>query len=343
MWKWLLHSVTQAYYDARKNKRNTVNQSRFERHLAANIIKLAKDIFHGKYKVAASIAFIIENTVKREVFAATFRDRIVHHLLYNWLMPIFEPLFIFDSYSCRKGKGTDFGAERLRKHIRQVSQSYTRPCWILKLDLTGYFISINRQKLYDIIIRTIQREGADRKPEWPIIDYLLRKVIFNDPTKGCRFRCSRSLWDGLPKTKSLFFALFKCGLPIGNLTSQLFSNVFLNELDQFVKRVLKVKHYGRYVDDSYYVAATKEELLTLIEPIRTFLKQELGLTLHPNKIFLQRAEDGVTFLGKFIKDDKIVPSKRCRRKARNHMAEVEVYERNPYKVKAVSAAYGGLV
>ena len=200
-------------------------------------------------------------------------------------------------------------------------------------------MSIVRQKLYDIIVETVKRKGLDRRQEWPIILFLLKKVIFNDPTKGCRIKGSFTEWKGLPRNKSLFWAIIGCGLPIGNLTSQLFSNIYLNIFDQFVKRVLKIKHYGRYVDDFYFVAGTKEELLALIEPVRQFLLKELGLTLHPHKIVQKRAKEGVTFLGKKVVNGEIKVSAKTLKKRRNSLALAYAFERNPYKVREVEMAW----
>lgn len=211
--EWLLLEIVRGYFNARKNKRNTASQSLFESDLLLKLWALFAKIISLTYEVSRSIAFIIVNTVMREVFAAQFVDRIVHHILYNWLAPIFEPLFIYDSYSCRKGKGTDFGVNRLRHHIRSVSQNGTRPCWVLQLDLSGYFMSITRQKLYDIIVGVIKRKHIDRKPEWFIIDFLLKKVIFNEPTKGCRIKGKKTDWIGLPKNKSLFLGASRMWAP----------------------------------------------------------------------------------------------------------------------------------
>jgi len=200
------------------------------------------------------MCFIIRDPVIREVFAASFRDRIVHHLLYNWLMPIFEPTFIYDSYSCREGKGTLFGIKRLEHHIRSCSNNYRKECYVLKLDIEGYFMNISRSRLYDMIVSR-----------------LLAQVVFNNPVKGCYRKERISDWNELPSSKSLFYAAPGCGLPIGNLTSQLFSNIYLSVLDGYVKRVLRCRHYGRYVDDFYIVGCCKEELLATIPVISGFL------------------------------------------------------------------------
>lgn len=314
---------------------------RFERDLSFNLIELYEDIVHRRYKVGRSICFIVDRPLKREVFAASFRDRIVHHLLYLYLLPVFEPLFIHDSYSCRVGKGTRFGIDRLDHHIRSVSDNYTKPCWVLKLDLQGYFMSIDRGRLYQIIVKTMKAKGKDRGPEYDTMIYLLQKIIFNDPTRNCYMKGHKSDWDGLPPSKSLFHSKTDCGLPIGNLTSQLFSNIYLNELDQYVKRTLKCKHYGRYVDDMFVVDGDRKHLLSLIPQIATFLDKELGLTLHPRKILLQHQDKGIPFLGCVLKSGRHYLSPRGRRMMMENLDSLLTKEQDPYRIRAAVQSYRG--
>lgn len=144
----LLVDLFKAYYDARKHKRNTRNQLRFEMNLEENLVNLRDELYERTYKVGRSTCFIIEDPVKREIFAADFRDRVVHHLVYNYIMPIFERTFIADSYSCRKGKGTLYGVKRLEHHIRSCSKNYTTTVYALKMDIQGYFMNINRKRLF---------------------------------------------------------------------------------------------------------------------------------------------------------------------------------------------------
>ena len=330
-----------SYYSARSNKRNTCNQVRFERNLSFNMIRLWEDILYGRYKVGRSICFIVDRPVKREVFAASFRDRIVHHLLYRYLMPVFDPVFIHDSYSCRVGRGNLFGVQRLEHHIRSCSDNYRRPCWVLKLDVCGYFMSMDRQLLYDMIVRTLRRKGKDREEVFPVMDSLLRKVIFNDPTRGCYRKGRASDWEGLPTSKSLFHARPGCGLPIGNLTSQLFSNIYLNRLDQYVKRTLGCRHYGRYVDDFYLVDNSRERLLSCVPPIRAFLKEDLHLTLHPRKLYLQEQAKGVPFLGFVVFPGRRCLSARSKRLMRDRLTEVFADEPDPFRLRSVVNSYRG--
>ena len=311
--KQLRDDVFQAYFDARKNKRNTRAQLEFEIDAEHNILELYREILARTYKPGISMCFITHRPVTREVFASQFRDRVVHHLLYNYIAPIFEKGFVHDSYSCRKGKGTLFGIKRLDHHIRSCTNNYTQQAYVLKLDVQGYFMNIDKQLLYDIVSRAMDKHwkkcGTDdrvpsRNPE--LIDYLIRAVIFKDPTQDCIVRGSREEWNLLPVSKSLLLRKNKnIGLPIGDLTSQLFSNIYMGELDNYVKRVLKEKHYGRYVDDFYIVHPSKLHLREQVSNIREFLAERLHLRLHPQKVCLQPYQHGTAFLGAFGKPHRI--------------------------------------
>lgn len=232
--KRVLYDLFKAYFDARKNKRNTINALEFEYTFEHNLFALYSEIMKGKYSIKPSICFINFSPVQREIFAADFRDRVVHHLIYNYISPIFEKTFINDSYSCRKGKGTHYGIKRVDHFIRSCSENYKKDCYILKLDIKGYFMAMDRVLLFEMIKHGLKRYQHRIDFDLPLVLYLLEKVIFNDPTKNCIIKGSSSDWKGLPKTKSLFYAKINCGLPIGNLTSQLFGNIYLNEFDHFV-------------------------------------------------------------------------------------------------------------
>lgn len=339
----LLTDLFTAYYCARQNKRNTASQVRFERNLTDNLIGLYNEVREFRYEVGRSMCFIIHDPVRREVFAAAFRDRIIHHLLYNWLMPVFEPTFIYDSYSCRVGKGTLFGIKRLEHHIRSCSNNFTKPTYVLKMDIEGYFMNINRSKLYDFIKKRLDDPNIQQSLSFDNKQalYLLKQIIFNDPVKGCYRKGRISDWDGLPDSKSLFHSPQGCGLPIGNLTSQLFSNVYLSSLDNYVKRTLKCRHYGRYVDDFYIVSNAKDELMPLVSKIRRFLIEELGLSLHPRKVCLYVTEKGVPFLGAVIKPYQRYVSSRTRKGSFKRMENLWIHEENPYMVQSAVQSYMG--
>lgn len=294
-----LLDIFNAYYLCRKNKRNKIDCLEFDLNYEQHLIKLWEEIKEGKYKIGPSSVFIVENPVKREICAAMFRDRIVHHLIIMKLEELFEKEFIYDSFSCRKGKGTHFGIQRLNKHIRQVTNNYQKTAYVLKLDISGYFMSISKTNLLNKLADFIKRKykSKDIKP----LFWLCYLVINNDVTKNCVFYSSFDKWSDLPKSKSLFGTKDGCGLAIGNFTSQVFSNFFLNSFDHFVKGTLKVRFYGRYVDDFYLLSNSKEELQSYIPIIKDFLEKELGLKLHPHKIYLQDVRNGVEFLGAYIK------------------------------------------
>ena len=307
----LLLALFRAYFDTRKNKRKTANALAFEDNYEEKLFKLYEEIMNREYKIGQSICFIVDKPVKREIFAASFRDRIVHHLIFNYINPIFEKHFIKDSYSCRLGKGTSQGIRRADHFIRSCSANYQKDCWILKLDIKGYFMAMDRNILYQKIerkLKTVKNADFDIN----LILYLIRAVVFNDPTKNCRVKGKREDWTGLPKSKSLFFAEKGRGFPIGNLTSQLFGNIYLDEFDHFVREKFEARRYGRYVDDMVFVHSDKEFLKAVIKKIADYLQKELELDLHPKKIYLQHFAKGVCFLGVFIKPYRIYIGRRTK-------------------------------
>lgn len=350
----LLEDLFTAYYDARRNKRNTLNQLKFEINLENNILKLYHQLKDRTYKVGRCVAFIIEQPIKREVFAANFADRVIHHLYFNYINEIFEKTFIEDSYSCRKGRGTMYGIERIDHHIRSCSKNYTKECYVLKLDLSGYFMSIDRQILYDKVVSTLLK-FADRKNnkgekysdilDYDLLIFLSREIIFHDPVSNCFIKGDMSEWEGLPSDKSLFTTKQGCGLPIGNLTSQLFSNVYLNDFDQYVKRELKIKHYGRYVDDFFIIHNSKRYLVELIGTLRDYLKEHFGIVMHPRKIYLQNIFRGVVFLGTVVKPHRIYVLKRTVSNFKKSMAlgQQGHYGDNPVKLLQMLNSYLGLM
>jgi retron-type reverse transcriptase len=301
-----------AYYACRRNKRNTHNALLFELNQEKEIQSLYEEILSGTYQVGRSRAFIVFEPVQREIFAANFRDRVIHHYIISRLEPVFERLFIYDSYSCRTTKGTHFGISRIRRFIRSCSQNYTKDCYVLKVDIQGFFMNIRKEILLEKTLAIIEKyyKHFDRQL---LID-LCRKVIMHNPVPDCIIKGTQRDWEGLPANKSLFSTGGKVGIPIGNLTSQVFANLYLNDFDQFVKRKLKQRYYGRYVDDCVFVHSSKEELEGLLVHLSAFLQENLALQLHPKKIYLQHYSKGILFTGIFIKPYCQYVGKRIRRK-----------------------------
>ena len=308
----LLSDLHIAFQDAKRHKSKKVYVQKFEQRLEENLQELCDELWNKTYRPRPSSCFIITDPKKREVFAAAFRDRVVHHLYYNYTHELFERTFIQDAYSCIPSRGTHYGIGRLQQHIRQESRNYSRPCYVLKMDIRGYFMHINRERLLEICLATLRQMATHRvlkrvpitwqdKIDMDFVAYLTREIVLLDPTINCHIVGALSEWDDLPHDKSLFHSPCGSGLPIGNLTSQLYSNIYLNVLDQYMKRVLHCRHYGRYVDDFYVVSADKVWLRSLVIPVRNFLRSELRLTLHEGKDAIYPIQYGVTFLGMFIK------------------------------------------
>lgn len=252
-------ALWQQYRRCRRNKRNSANALAFELDAEANLLALQSELRARSYRPGRSVCFITDGPKPREVFAADFRDRIVHHLLVAHQERVFEPIFIHDSYACRMGKGTLAASDRLSAFLRQATANGQRSAWGLKLDVASFFPSIHKATLDQIIARHV----AD-----PSLLWLTRTVLFHDPTRNYRFRSRDPRTAGptsprypVPRQKSLFGRDNERGLPIGNLTSQFWANVYLNELDQFIKRELRCRQYIRYVDDLVLLAPDPQTLV----------------------------------------------------------------------------------
>ena len=242
--------------------------------------------------------FVHMDPTVREVFAPKFRDRIVSHVLFMMLSPVFERVFIFDSHSCRVGKGTLEGIERLEHNIRSVTNNYTVDAWCLNLDISGYFMSIVRSRLYEIIWETLgpyQRYFPDAM-DYTLADYLITTFLGRDPLEGCVYHGDPALIALVPPSKSLRFQKPGVGVPIGDVINQLNSNIYMNPFDQYVKRVLKVL-FNRYVDDGKQLDRSYHYLVECQERSGEFLDRELCLTLHPNKTTITNLYDTTYFLG----------------------------------------------
>ena len=317
----LLLDIYTAYLEARRHKRRTHNQLRFEVNVEEEVMKLFAAIAARTYAPRRSVAFMVYQPVQREVFCADFADRVVHHLIFDYINPIFEQVFVPTSFSCRKGRGTLYGVRTMQQQLERCTEGYTQEAYILKLDVRGYFMSINRQLLYEELERTLARfrylptadgtaETWNDRLDYDLVMFLLRQVVFSDPVEGCFIKGDRKEWEGFPPSKTLFCQPKGVGLPIGNLTSQLFSNIYLNRFDHWVVSELGCPYYGRYVDDFYIIHRDAAYLKGLIPKIRAYLKRELKLTLHPNKVYFQNSRRGCQFLGAFVKGKQLLAGKR---------------------------------
>ena len=253
-----------------KQKRKDVQL--FEWQLEDNIFKLHRDLKYYKYEHGDYTSFYIQDPKQRHIHKASVRDRVLHHAIFTILNPIFESTFISNSFSCRVDKGTHKGINVLDKMIRQVSSNSFKQCFVLKCDVKKFFDTIDHRILLKIISMRVKDEDAI---------WILEQII-----------------GSLSSESTTIFK--KKGLPIGNLTSQLFANIYLNELDQFIKHELRIKNYIRYTDDFVIVSDNELYLKNLINSIRSFLSDELGLELHPKKTNISKSHRGVDFLGYIV-------------------------------------------
>jgi len=299
-------NLYRAYLDCRKTKRNTLDALRFELNAEGLLFDLQLALTERAYRPSTSLCFVAQKPKLREIFAADFADRILHHLVVRELERIWEPVFIHDSYASRPAKGIHAAVERVRAFTRQVTQNRTQPAWYLQLDIRNFFMSIDKRRLFAQL-----RSRCDNEE----LLWLTSVLLFHDPTQDYHLRSPRWLLARIPAQKSLFGAERDYGLPIGNLTSQFFANVYLNGLDQFVKHTLKCRYYARYVDDFVLLHTDRAQLLDWQLRIERYLQSELELTLHPSRRKLQPVGNGIDFLGYIVRPHYVL----CRRRVVNNL------------------------
>ena len=284
--------LVQAYLDCRASKRNTASALAFEERLEANLVELHEELCSGQYSPGRSICFVITRPKPREVWAAEFRDRIVHHLLYNQISPRFYASFIANSCACIPGRGTLYAAERLEHSVRSVTQNWSVPAHYLKMDLSNFFVAIDKNVLRAQIAHRVT------EPFWMA---LAETILFHDPRQDVEVRGRSDLQALVPPHKRLGNAPANHGLPIGNLSSQFFANIYLDALDQFCKHQIGAKHYVRYVDDFIILHQSPQWLHQALTKIGAWLPERLGAHLNPTKTILQPIERGIDFVGHVIK------------------------------------------
>ncbi len=307
-------NLYRAYLDCRKNKRNTPAAILFEMNAEEHLFQLQHELTDRSFRPSTSSCFVTKNPKLREIFAADFRDRITHHLLVRYLEAIWEPVFIYDSYASRPGKGTHLAVQRLQKFSRKVTCNCTRPAYYLQLDIKNFFMSINKQILYALIRSRCQQEE---------MLWLASILIFHDPTEDYHLKSPKALLNQIPRQKSLFGVERDYGLPIGNLTSQFFANVYLNGLDQFVKHVLKCRFYMRYVDDFVLLHPCNEQLRTWQQQIESFLHSKLELRLNPARTRLRPLNNGIDFVGYIVRPSYILCRNRVVHNLETRLREFE--------------------
>ena len=259
-----LENLFSAWNEFRLGKENKSDVQRFALDLEDNIFELSDVLKNNNYVHGPYQSFYLHDPKLRHIFKAQVRDRVLHHALVKIIGPLFEKSFIFDSYSSRKNQGTHKAIKRFRYFAWKLSRNDTKTVWILKCDIKKFFDSVN----HDIIIHQIMEKVKDKKAV-RLVEHIVNSL--NTSSKG--------------------------GIPLGNLTSQLFSNIYLDILDQSIKRRLRIKHYIRYNDDFLILHENREFLKNLIPIISNFLKNKLNLELHPQKIIIKNWNQGIDFLG----------------------------------------------
>ncbi|MFA6769437.1 MAG: reverse transcriptase domain-containing protein [Parabacteroides sp.] len=307
--------MLEAYYDCRKNKRRTASAVVYEMNYESNLLALRDRINARTYTPGKSICFVVTRPRFREVFAASFEDRIVHHFIAIRLEPLFEAVFNPRTFNCRKGKGQLYGINMLRKDLEDCSNGYTTDCYILKLDLKSFFMSIDKSLMARLIDEFIVKyyKGGDIED----LRYLSQIVVLHHPENNCEKHSPAKFWSQLPANKSLFTNGENRGIAIGNLFSQLFANFLLNILDWYLEE-LGIKYHGRYVDDFYCIHSDKQKLLDIIPLVRDKLAS-LGLSLNEKKFYLQHYKKGVEFTGSVVKPGRVYC---CQRILTNFIATV---------------------
>ena len=254
-----------AWKEFLRGKKKKQDVQEFQYKLMDNVLVLHRDLKEKTYMHGGYHHFKISDPKPRDIHKASVRDRLLHHAIYRQLYAFFDQTFIFDSYSCRLEKGTHKAMNRFQGFARKASKNHTRTCWVLKCDIRKFFASIDQTVLITILQKYIPNDD---------ILWILQRVI-----------------------GSFYSTETEKGLPLGNLTSQLLVNIYMNEFDQFVKHELKVKYYIRYADDFVFLSHDIRELEAFLPRIDAFLQEQLQLTLHPDKVYIKTFASGVDFLG----------------------------------------------
>jgi RNA-directed DNA polymerase len=279
-----INNLLLAFRKARKGKTKKAYVIEFEKDVIGNLFQLQKELIKQTYSPKPLVTFILRDPKTRKISKSAFRDRIVHHAIINIIEPIFDKTFIYDSCANRKGKGNLFALKRFETFIKKVSENGKMKNllnnnqikgYCLKADIKHYFQEVD----HEVLLNTIKRKIKDERIIW-----LIKKII-NNNSRGEIGVASRSTFA------------YEKGMPLGNLTSQFFANVYLNELDYFVKHKLKAKYYLRYIDDFVILHSSKEQLEIWKKQIDKFLKKELKLEFHPEKSRIIPLSRGIDFVG----------------------------------------------
>ncbi len=308
-----------AWEEFRRDKKKKADVLTFEKNLEREIFSLHRELKSHAYRHSGYAGFYISDPKRRHIHKASVRDRVLHHAIMGILYPLYDKTFIHNSFSCRIGKGTHKGVDALRSMLYKASKNNTRNVYILKCDIEKFFDSIN----HEILLSTLELRIKDQE----LMDLLIEVI------------------ESFTSDRSTLFD--RCGVPIGNLTSQIFANVYMDVFDQFMKHDLKVKYYARYTDDFVIVSENKEYLLQLLPQIRSFLKEKLKIQIHPKKITITKFGKGIDYLGYVLFPYFTLVRKRTKKRALRRVNEnILLYKREEVskdKVHATLMSYLGVL
>ena len=337
-----LEGIYQAFHDCCKHKMSSVNCSNYRAMSNEDLPILYEEMLDGTYTPSESVTFCVRKPKVREIFAANFRDRIVQHWSTIRFEPLIEKRFVEQgdvSFNCRKGYGTQRAVNKLAEQIWCMTDGYTKEAWIGRYDIKGFFMNINKEILWNKL-EVFVREKYERD-DIELLLNILKKIVFHCPQHNCRRKGDLTLWDILPKEKSLFHKDDMTGMPIGNITSQLLANFYMSFFDEFMMDLCKkyCATFIRFVDDFVIVTRTKYANKKMRDAANKFLAEELKLELHPDKVYLQPASHGVKFIGSYIKPNRIYTSNRTVKNFVNTARKIESFARRITNRKDANGLY----
>ena len=308
----LLRDLHKAYLRAKEGKSSKSYVIEFEKYLEKNLVELCEALWNGTYEPLPAYCFAIKDPTSREILASQFRDCVVNHLYFLYTHQMYERTMIYDTYSSIKGRGTSLGVKRAQHHMRSVTLNYTRDGFVLQKDIRGFFIHINRKLTCKIACASLDKMAAHKIHKWkpetwqdvvdiPFVKYLTKVICSHDPAKNCIIIGSLEELEKVPVNKSQRKAAKDHGFGLGNLNSQILAGVLLNVLDQYVKRVLKCKHYQRSTDDMCFMERTLKRIRKINRKVTVFLRNVLDLETNEGKTRIRGFRQGFKFVGSFIK------------------------------------------
>lgn len=285
----------EAYILCLKNKKRKMGTYNFvNMNLCKNLYEILEELNNREYKPKPSNCYVITDPALREIYAAQFKDRVVQHFFLKEIEDILESKFVEGCSSCRKGKGTDFALKLLKKYLVETSNNGKKECYFLKIDLSGYFMSIDRKQISNKFKELIMQEYEGKHKE--LLAYLTPIIFENNPSLNCKYKCNEKIRKMVPERRKMN-PHSEYGMAIGNLTAQAASNLNLNDFDNFIVKELKLEQYVRYVDDAIIICENKEKLKNTIPKIKKKLK-ETHQILNEKKTKIDTVYHGVKFLGK---------------------------------------------